>query len=355
MSSIVIKVTALLWGIVVCLCCAFDPVLAKEADISGLSKILSAEQVLREAFGYDDAYITRFKLIVEKTNITLDKLLLGQVDAKAEYTSEERAEIIGTLKDLVSQQFSRLKPVAHPTYTACAGAPGVGKTFALEQMFGINVANGEFPKNAVYIGPDSVVLSQMRVHLKDCQEIGNAQAYTKWRDASNYIANFMLVKAMVDKVNIVHDTTATNIRMKTILSTLQNLQYTSHMHLYIADKDAREKALIRRKERAGYTMVTAADVISKVETAYERLADHFYEGLVDLMILYAQKGEFWLGKGDTVAFAVYNPKENPNIQILPGGQKHVNHILLQANEKENLKPELQAAFNDSVKTWVVHR
>lgn len=314
--------------------------------------MLNTVQILREVLGNDDAYIARFKLIAETANVTLDKLFLGQVDSKTEYTLEERDEIVMTLKLLVAQQFSKVKSVEKPTYTASAGAPGSGKTFSLECMFGIDISNGKFAANAIYVGPDSVVLPQMKAHLKDCTEVGKAQAYEKWRDASNYIANFMLIKAMTDNVNIVHDTTSTSTRVKTILDTLRKLGYTRHMYFYAADKEAREMAIMHRKEKLGFAMVSSLDVVSKAEAAYARLADHSYEGRVELMVLHAQKGMFWRGEGETVAFAVYNPAENPNIQVLADGQSHVDHLLQQMDAKEGLETDLQTAVHKAVSTWV---
>lgn len=317
--------------------------------------MLYTEQILRDVFKADDSYIARFKSIAESANITLDELFLGQVDAADKYSSDDRIEIVATLKELVEQQFSLVIPSDERTYTASAGAPGAGKTFALEKMFGISVSDRKFIENAIYVGPDSVVLPQMRAHLEDCANpgIGNAKAYAKWRDASNYIANFMLIKAITENLNIVHDTTSTSTRTKTILDTLGNRGYTRHMHFYIADKDSRERAIMHRKEKVGFTMVTLSDVSSKAVAAYQRLADHSYEGCVEQIILYAQEGKYWLGCGGTMAFATYNPSVDTNIQIFSDGGRHVDHILQQAKDNENLEPDLQKAFNDAVNGWVV--
>ena len=318
--------------------------------------MLTTEQVLRDIFKHDEQYIAKFMCIAKKANVDsfLDKLLLGQVDSKVAYTSDEQSQIIETLTDLVEQQFSKVEPDKEcKKYRSSGGAPGSGKTFALEKMYHINVASNQFPENAIYIGPDSVVLPQMKAFLSYCADpkLGQAAAYTKWRDASNFIANFMLIKSIADGVNIVHDTTLTSPKIKYLLDILSKEGYHKEVHFFIADKDAREKAIIHRKEKLGLT-VTPEDVVSKAEAAYERLSDHTYEGRIDQYTLYAQKGEFYLGNGETTAFAVYNPKQNAGVQILADGETHVEHFLDQATKQENLKFKLLDDLHEFVKTWI---
>ncbi len=308
-------------------------------------------QVLGEVFGQDEAYINRFISIAVQTDLNLDALLNGGVDTKAAYTLEEKKQIVATLQTLVKQQFNQAYSVLQPTYTATAGASGCGKTFALEQRFDIDVANNKFAKNTIYIGPDSVVLPQMPAYLSDCVSIGHAAAYAKWRDASNYIANFMFAKAITDKLNIVHDTTATHPRMVKILATLKEQGYNRHMHFYIADKDARAQAVMHRKQAVGHTMVTLSDTVSKAEAAYRILAEHKFKELVDLMFIYAQRDRYWLGTGSTIAIAVYDPSKGTNIQVLSDGQEQIDHILKQMDEKENFEPELRSAVHAAISAW----
>lgn len=313
------------------------------------------ESILANIFTQDAEYISKFKSIAREANITLDRLLLGRVDAKVAYTAEDIKNILNTLAKLINQQFStaKIKPVEKPSYTASAGAPGSGKTFAIEKMFDINVSNGQFPVNAVYIGPDSVVLPQMDAYLHDCEEYGPEMAYTKWRDASNFIANFMLVKAINDKVNIVHDTTSTSSRVKTILDVLGKCGYTRNLHFYMANKEQRAGALDHRKEKLGYAMVTTADAVNKVAAAFERIADNSYIGRVESLVFYAQQGKFWNGQNNPIEFAMYEPAANPSVQILPYAKPWVDSMLKQMSEKENLKPELVQAMQELVRSWVV--
>jgi hypothetical protein len=318
-------------------------------------KLLSTKQVLSEVYNADAAYIDKFMNIATTTTITLDPFLLGNEYATAPYTFEEREQIVTTLKILVAQQFGNMKPSGDKYYTACGGAPGSGKTFAIEKLYDIDVANGEFYSDAIYIGPDSVVLPQMAAYKKDCADpnIGPLKAYEKWRAASNFIANFMMIKAMTEGLNIIHDTTATNAKTATILDVLGSEGYAKRLHFFIADKDARENALLHRKQKLGYTVeLQLTATTSKAEAAFERLVDGTYTGRVDLMVFYAQEGDFYLGTGKTSAFAIYNPEENEHIQLLSNGQEYVDHILQQVDTKEGLKPELQKQVHEFVNTWV---
>lgn len=318
-------------------------------------KMSSTKQILQELYNSNDAYVDRFMTIAQQTTITLDPFLLGHEYATAPYTTEEIAQIITTLDLLMAQQFSNIKPSDHKYYTACAGAPGSGKTFAIEKMYDINVASGEFYSDAIYIGPDSVVLPQMEAYKMDCADpnIGPLKAYEKWRAASNFIANFMMVKAMTDGLNIIHDTAAVSIKMRTILDVLGQEGYARRLHFFIADKDAREQALLHRKQKLGYTIeLQATPTISKAESAFERLVDGTYQGRVDLIIFYAQVGDFYLGGGKSIPFAIYDPEENQHILILNNRQEYVDHILQQVDKNEGLKPELQNKVHEFVNTWV---
>ncbi len=318
--------------------------------------ISSTQQVLQDIFKYDEKYIANFMKFAKQTNIYLDELLLGKVDAKEEYTNNEKQQIVTTLKKLVKQQFSKVKPNQHKEYRSSGGAPGTGKTFALEKMYHINVAQNKFPTNAIYIGPDSVVLPQMKPYLDYCADpkLGPHMAYTKWRDASNYIANFMLIKAITDGLNIVHDTTLTSPKVKNILDTLGNEGYYKEVHFFIADKAIREKSIGHRKGKlGGHARVTQNDMVSKGEAAYERLADHTYEGRVNKYTLYYQQGNFYHGKGTTIPFAVYDQKQSNFVQVLPEKEKFVEHFLQIADKQENLTPELKASVHEFVKTWIM--
>ncbi len=342
-------------GIILVLCIAAAAIFNNNYSKKAENQMIATKQILNEVYNSDEAYVDRFIDIAARTTITLDPFFFGQEYATAPYTQEERTQIIETLKLLVAQQFSTIKPSDDKYYTACGGAPGAGKTFAIEKLFDIDVTEGEFYGDAIYIGPDSVVLPQMAAYNKDRNDpnIGPLKAYEKWRAASNFIANFMMVKAITDGLNVIHDTTATNAKTATIFDVLGQEGYVKRLHFFIADKDARENALLHRKQKSGYTVeLQLTPTTSKAEAAFQRLVDGTYIGRVDVMVFYAQEGDFYLGNGKTNAFAIYNPSENKQIQILAKGQQHVDHILEQVDTKEGLKPELQQQVREFVNAWI---
>lgn len=311
----------------------------------------NTRQILSKVFGHTEEYIDRFMQIATEADIILEDFLLGKVYSNCAYTTEENHEIVKTLKFLVEQQFAKATPHAKPKYTASAGAPGAGKTFAITKMFSIDVAKNQF-SDAILIGPDSVVLAQMDLYKRYSKNDPKA-AYTRLRDPSNFIANFMFVKAIADNLDIIHDTTATSPKMGTILNTLHKQGYTCDIHIYVADKAARQKAIISREQKLGFS-VTPEEVVSKAKDIYERIATSAYQKWdIDSLTMYAQYGEFWTGNGATVAFASYerdpNNKEQ-GIQVLTNGQEHVDYILAQI-ANEDLTTKLQESLAQTIGSW----
>lgn len=332
--------------------CTWQPAIAKDNSTNPDSTV----EILQHLHGKrNKGYTQKFMAIAEQANITLDPLWHGQELSDTPYSIEDKQKIYATLRQLVQQQFKKVKPASNKSYTASGGAPGCGKTYALEKMYKIDVTAGKFPANAIYIGPDSVVLTQMQAYLDDWHnpQTGPEYAYKKWRAASNYIANFMLVKAMVDGVNIIHDSTSTNIRTQTILDTLKNEGYERHLHFFFADKAAREKALAHRKSKLGYMVaLDASPEVSKAEAAFERISDNTYIGRVDSMTLYLQTGKFYLGEGETISFAKYDTKKDSNVKILANKVTFAEHILEVVDSDENLSSALNAAVHKTIETWI---
>lgn len=332
--------------------CIWQPVTAKDNS----TNLDSTVEILQKLYGKrNKSYTQRFMTIAEQANITLDPLWHGLELSDTPYTPEDKQQIFLTLKQLLAQQFTKVKKSKNKSYTASGGAPGSGKTVMLEEMFDIDVANDTFPKNAIYIGPDSVVLPQMQAYLDDYQnsEIGPGAAYAKWRAASNYIAHFMFVKAIADGMDIVHDSTSTNTRTQKVLDTLKNEGYDRHLHFVIADKAAREKAYAHRKSKLGYMVaLDAAPTVSKAEAAFERLSDNTYINRVSTMTIYLQTGKYYLGKGEAIPFAKYIAEKDENVKILPNKVTFAEYILDMVDSDEKLNPTLNAAVHKTIETWI---
>lgn len=312
--------------------------------------------ILRKIFKKDEAYIARFSQMQDRTTITLDPFLLGTQYSTVPYSEVEKDAIIEILQFLVAQQFDNIEPSTEKTYTARAGAPGTGKK-ALEQLFDIDVANKKFPDNAIYIGPDSVVLAQMPTYKRDCKDdsIGPTASYEKWRDASNFIANFMMIKAMTEGTSLVHDATLTHKKSTNILDVLGAEGYQRRVHFFYADKESREESLKYREKTLGHNVELKADdkKSTKADASFERLADDkFFKSRVELMIIYFQAGEYYLGKGEVMPFAIFNKYENDNITILSECDSYVKRLLDEIENKENLSADLKAKVRAAIATWV---
>lgn len=332
--------------------CIWQPAIAKDNSTNPNSTV----EILQKLYGKrNKRYTQKFVTIAEQANITLDPFWHGLELSNTPYTPEDKKQIYATLKQLLAQQFTKDKKSISKNYTAIGGAPGCGKTFLLEQMYDIDVANRKFPYNAIYIGPDSVVLPQMQAYLNDYNnpEIGPEAAYEKWRAASNYIANFMFVKAIADGLDIAHDSTCTNIKIRTILDTLKNEGYDRNLHFIIADKAAREKALAHRKSKLGYMIaLDATPTVSKAEAAFERLTDNTYINRVSTMTIYLQTGKFYLGKGEAIPFAKYTAEKDTDVKILPNKVTFAEYILDMVDSDENLNPTLNGEVHKTIENWI---
>lgn len=321
-------------------------------------------QILAEDFGKDPAYILRFQQFTKAAGVTLDPLFLGLKDSKPftekqnGYTDAQKAQGRVLLKGLVAQQFSKAKPSDNPTYIANPGAPGAGKTFALQQEFGIDVARGKFAANAITIGPDLIVMAQMEDYQNaftlptgDDRTKAMVAAYSHDRDLSNAAANFMFMMAVTDRLNIVHDSTMTAPTAAKLLDCLGKVGYQRIGRIFMADRVSRGGALDEKaKQNGGFALVTTKDALGKAVAAYERIADGSYMGRFDALSIRVQVPEFYLGNGMAVEVAKYDPATG-KVHVLPGGQEHIDRIMQQARESEGLKPELLASLEQAVSGW----
>jgi hypothetical protein len=305
------------WGLVLFLCCASNAVLAKESDLetkknklqrpgdnmfqlrdalaarytvpAEFSEYAYTAQILHD-LGKDSAYITKLLTYAKKVGMPLDQLFLGVKDSKpftnnqAGYNEEQKARHVVLLKILIAQQFPKATASEHPTYNAFAGAPGSGKTFGLQQLFGIDVAHVKFADNAITVGPDLVVMAQMEAFVQACalaigpeRAAAMIKAYSEDRDASNAITNLMLAMAVTEGLNIVHDSTLTSPTVGKMLAVLGEVGYQKHGRVLLVDKESRAGALeTRTAQNGGFALVTTADALSKAVAAYERVADGTY-------------------------------------------------------------------------------
>lgn len=322
-------------------------------------------QTILEKYFYsnDPGKVIEFLLNAQAAKINLDQLFLGALDSikytsdGKGYTEEEQQQCIALLRNLVKQQFANAKPNEHPTYNVNPGAPGSGKTYALQKEFGIDVAKGTFPANHITIGPDLVVMPQMERYIAACKFTGAERAekmknaYLHDRDFSNFIANFMFVMAMTEKMNIIHDSTMTSGTAPSILEHLGKLGYIRTGKVLMASKDSRLGALAERTKQNGYALVEPEVAAQKGKAIFEQIANEAYmHNRFDELTFYVQPPKFHSGEGDMIAVAKYNA-ETDKMQILDGAEEHIDSIINPAKNKEGLSDATYAKLLEVVGTW----
>ncbi len=198
----------------------------------------------------------------------------------ATYTEEE--------KELIKLDFDNVRnlcfagttvPKGTLEYVGTAGAPGACKTTICETF----LCN---KKNFVYLDPDQRALKFM-MHtyyqsmnmyaISTCSSYLQCgeNAYTKWRDASNYISNSVLNEAYAKGYNIAHGGTATTPAVKFLYKKLKDKKYHITLLLCSSSDQQRQDALNYRANIQGFVQEAKIDVLNKGKMFSERLPTYF--------------------------------------------------------------------------------
>ncbi len=180
-------------------------------------------------------------------------------------------------------------------YLFTAGGPGAGKSTILEN----EIANSKI--QFAYIDPDRRGLQRMQsTYLADIEEgIFSEDAYTKWRGASNFIANTLMAIALDQGYAIAHGTTMTSPHAAKALQAIKDYGYERHL-LHISSPDVIRIASDRARKKVLF-QCTEEDLNEKGKAFFERYDDYlentdqisfFYRPAVEKTILSAiQVGE----------------------------------------------------------------
>ena len=259
------------------------------------SNLPSTTSILEKYFRYDSNQIKEFLSIADQMGVGLDVFLRGEVfDGK--YSEHDQGLICSELLAIVDKAFTDKTTCDQKSYLTTAGAPCTGKSTFIEDQ-----NRGE---NAIYVDPDRAVLFSLQIYKKDCEQYDPKKAYEKWRDASNFIANFMLVKAVYDGLNIVHGTTASSERVKKIYAFLKKKNYTIQVELLFADASCRWAALEHR-EGNGQVQLTEKDFAGKAAPIFARMLDS-YLVYANSIHMYYQPQDFYFGRQNPICFAEYD-------------------------------------------------
>jgi len=265
---------------------------------------VTVSQILREEpFNLNDNEIKDFLNVASKLGLTLDDFLEGNVYKKesikspGSYTEVEKQCIHEDIKTVFRNTFNYARVEKKKRYIATSGAPGVGKSTFLED----NLYRFATP----YVDPDRHGLKLMYSSYRAQEKADNQEAYLQFRDASNFIANMMFVYSVYKGYSIVHGTTSTSGRVKSLYPALKEYGYDIEIHVLFAPTQSRELALEHRIEVQDFYQNTVTDAKGKFAPVFDRMHDA-YLNFADKIECYYNNGKYWLGEGSLAHFASFD-------------------------------------------------
>jgi len=199
------------------------------------------------------------------------KLLDKYSSAELELIFKDFCNIGNQTFDLATQQLD---------YIVTAGGPSAGKSAVLENL----INGGECPDKSLdtsivraYIDPDrSCLLKMKNTYQADISSGARTpqEAYTHWREASNFLSNYYLARGLDKGYAIAHGSTMATPYAKNALLAIKNLYgyKTTVVHM-TCDEDVRNKSeQLRRKN--GVIQCTDKDFKEKQEMFLTLLADY---------------------------------------------------------------------------------
>jgi len=317
----------------------FTKILANQIELSAAS----SSNILINHFGYTSKQVVEFLKSADSMKIGLDEFLKGKI-FNSNYSEDEQRQICDELIYIVNEQFTNKTAVDDKMYITSAGAPGSGKTFFLENNYCSDPHN-----NAVYVDPDRSVLPKLKIYTQSLQETGSNAAYTKWRDASNYIANFMLVKAVYENLNVIHGTTASSDRIISVYNYLKQQGYKIKIDLFFANESDRVQSINYREQTSGRVQVTTEDMKGKVAPVFLRMNDCYFK-YADQITMFYQFGCFWHAGGITKCFAEYK-KELSFVQVLPSSEQYIEALIAEIDCELKGKLDSVVQLKEFVSGW----
>ncbi|MBM3893548.1 ATP-binding protein [Candidatus Dependentiae bacterium] len=192
------------------------------------------------------------------------------------YNEQELTLIYADLQERQKALFSGASKINE--YIATAGAPCAGKSMLLERTI------AAFPEKYVYVDPDRATLLHMtNTYKKDLANKARTieEAYNHWRDASNFIANLFLAKALKEGYAIAHGTTMTSPMISKLFSSLKT-DYGRTIHLlHVTCDEFVRKASEEQRRAGGVVQCTWEDFATKMNMFCDRLPDYLKVDHVD--------------------------------------------------------------------------
>lgn len=280
-----------------------------------------------------------FMQLAEKLGLTLDGFLQGSEfkPKSGSYSEETQGLIVQELITAFDRSFKDKQPVQDKTYTATAGAPGVGKSTFIEQQ----IESSKELQQAVYVDPDREALRHMSLYKDMSSTINGETAYDTYRAASNFICNFLFVWALFHGYSVVHGTTSTSERVaKTLLPGIKELGYKINIHVLFASAAARTAALQHRIVNQNFYQNTPLDAKGKVAPVFARIQDAFL-AYADTIVMYYNTGKYWLCNNAKesalllVKFAGYNRAVTDEIKLASNKSHTIAKLKQDAQQEQS--------------------
>ncbi len=282
------------------------------------------QQFLKRTYQYSSEKIKKFYITQEKMGVTLKEFLDGEIYSKKPYTQEEKISILFNLDHIILEQFCEETFSESPSYISTAGPPGAGKSFFIEQKY------GSHPAHAIYIDLEQVCLAGLSCYQRDRKIHGEIFAYKKWQDASNFMANFLLIKASAESRNIIHGTTASSPEIISVYKHLKETGYSIQVELLLATAEQQAAALEQKSQKL-ITQKTAQNFLKPI---LSRLHDA-YLSYADKLNIYFQSGNYWRGSGEILKYAEFTQNNRTFTIINAIAEKKFNQEIARAlSEKE---------------------
>ena len=175
-------------------------------------------------------------------------------------------------------------------YVVTAGGPAAGKSTLLEDEMG---------KKRAYVDPDRSCMQHMEnTFLADSRT--PEDAYTHWRDASNFLSNVYLALALRDGYAIAHGSTMATSHAKNALQAIAGSYNYSTTVMHVTCPDSVREASEEARRGSGVVQCTPEDFVNKQKLFFTLLPDYLQA---------ASKVEFYYRGGMTKAVHVATYKD----------------------------------------------
>lgn len=224
-----------------------------------------------------DRFRTEAQSMVSKHHFYPAGAMLGLLN---KYDASDLERIMRDFQLLKEQTFEHADKAK--AYIVTTGGPGAGKSTYFESF------KEEQEIKLAYIDPDrSCLLNMENTYKRDIasKDRSAQDAYTHWREASNFLANVYLAYALDQGYAVAHGSTMADPRSIDALKMIGG-GYGYHRTLlhFTCEEDVRKASELKRRE-GGVIQCTEEDLVNKGKQFHERLEGYLAES-EEIVFLY---------------------------------------------------------------------